>query len=146
MARILFIIETLRISRYVGHEAHKLTGFLRFKEIDQNYLYAEMEPENNIIFLISKHFQKRLANESWIIRDVKRNLISIYNQNIFTIYKEDEIKLLNLKISKQEKDMQNLWKTFYQTVSIKERKNEKCQMNFMPKKYWKYIIEMSDEN
>ena len=26
-----------------------------------------------------------------------------------------------------------------------ERKNKKVQINFMPKKYWKYIIEMSDE-
>ena len=38
------------------------------------------------------------------------------------------------------------WQTFYNTIGIKERKNSRCQMNFMPKKYWPYIIEMSGEN
>ena len=38
------------------------------------------------------------------------------------------------------------WKDFYKTIGIKERKNDRCRMNFMPKKYWKYILEMSDEN
>ena len=45
-----------------------------------------------------------------------------------------------------EKEIQELWKTFYKTVAIKERKNERCRMNFMPKKYWKYIIELEDLN
>ena len=38
-----------------------------------------------------------------------------------------------------------MWKSFYDTIGIKERNNERCRMNFMPKKYWKYIVEMSDK-
>ena len=45
-------------------------------------------------------------------------------------------------MSKDEK----LWKEFFNTIGIKERKNLKCQKNFMPKKYWKNIIEMEKEN
>ena len=32
----------------------------------------------------------------------------------------------------------------FKTIGIESRKNRRCQMNFMPKKYWKYIIEMED--
>ena len=41
--------------------------------------------------------------------------------------------------------MEELWKSFFKTVAIKERLNKKCQQNFMPKKYWKNILEMEDE-
>lgn len=34
---------------------------------------------------------------------------------------------------------------FFKTIGINERKNKKVQINFMPKKYWEYIIEMEDE-
>ena len=39
-----------------------------------------------------------------------------------------------------------MWKTFYNTIGIEERKNNRCRMNFMPKKYWKYILEVGDIN
>ena len=41
--------------------------------------------------------------------------------------------------------IEELWKDFYKIIGINERKNDRCRMNFMPKKYWKYMIEMSDE-
>ena len=39
---------------------------------------------------------------------------------------------------------QELWKMFFKKISIKERKNPRCQMQFMPKKYWKDLIEEPD--
>ena len=38
----------------------------------------------------------------------------------------------------------DLWKSFFNSIGIKERNNYKVQRNFMPKKYWKYITEMED--
>ena len=32
---------------------------------------------------------------------------------------------------------------FFKTISIKERKNPRCQMQFMPKKYWKNLLEVN---
>ena len=42
----------------------------------------------------------------------------------------------------EELFQQELWKSFFKTIGINERKNKKVQINFMPKKYWEYIIEM----
>lgn len=145
MRNIRSVQEALRISRYVGHEVHKMKGFLRFKEMQGNVLYAEMAPENNILFFISKHFKDRLRNELWIIEDTKRCLLSIYDRKDFTIISSKDFKLLKKELSENEEDIEELWKNFYKTIAIKERTNYRCRMNFMPKKYWKYIIEMSDE-
>lgn len=139
------VSEVLRISSYVRNEAHKMKGFLRFKELENNILYAEAEPTNDILFLLSCHFAKRLKNEFWIIKDKKRKIISVYDKKQFVILNENEFQLIQPKESNEEQKFENLWKTFYKTIGIKERKNDRCRKNFMPKKYWKYITEVSDE-
>ncbi|MDR2407664.1 MAG: DUF4130 domain-containing protein, partial [Bacteroidales bacterium] len=45
------------------------------------------------------------------------------------------------KYAAQESRYQELWKTFWRAVAIQERKNPKLQRQFMPKRYWKYLIE-----
>ena len=76
----------------------------------------------------------------WIIKDVNRKILSVYDKNEFYIVDESEFKLLNFTLSDNEESIQNMWKSFYNTIGIKERKNDRCRMNFMPKKYWKYIL------
>lgn len=139
------VSEALRISQYVLHESHKLKGFLRFKELENKVLYAEMEPTNDIIILVSNHFKRRLNKEYWIIRDVKRCLLSIYDRKKFLIIPEDNFIMNTTVLSKEEKEVENLWKVFYKTIGIAERRNERCRKNFMPKKYWKYMIEVEEE-
>lgn len=132
------------ISKYVSNEAHKLKGFIRFKELKNKVLYAEIGPNNNVLEIVSQHFKKRLSNESWIIRDDKRNIMSIYNKGNLMILDSQELDFNNLKTSENEEEIKTLWKQFIKNVTIKERTNLKCQMNFMPKRYWKYICEMED--
>ena len=132
------VSEALRISEYVSHETHKFKGFVRFKELENNVLYAEIEPVNNVLFLISKHFAKRLKNEYWIIKDVKRNILSIYDKKEFIIVSDDEFVLATDKVSDKENLMVDLWKVFYKTIGIGERKNDRCRMNIIPKRYRKY--------
>ena len=137
--------KALGIEHYVGRENHKLKGFLRFRELKNQVLYAEISPENNILSLLSKHFVARLKEENWLIKDVKRNLISIYNKKDYCIVDGAEFKFINFELNDQELEFERLWKLFYKTIAIEERKNLKCQRNFMPKKYWKYILEVSEE-
>ena len=52
----------------------------------------------------------------------------------------------NIKIpelSKEEKQFQDFWKTFFNTISIKERSNPRLQMQYMPKKYWQDLTELN---
>lgn len=145
MRNLKCVSEVLRISQYVLHEAHKMKGFLRFRELKNKILYAEMEPQNDILILISSHFQKRLPNEYWMIKDVKRGVYSLYNKKNVFYCLEEEFLLDSILLSEEEKKVEELWKLFYKTIGIKERKNDRCRRNFMPKKYWKYITEVRDE-
>ena len=138
------VVEIEKLSKYVGREAHKLKGFLRFKEME-NFLYAEVEPTNNVIGILAYHFKNRLSNESWIIKDTKRNIYALYDTKKVVYLTDEDIIKLNLNMSNNEELMEDLWKTFFKTVAIKERYNPKCQMNFMPKKYWKNMLEMENE-
>lgn len=145
MRNLKSVTKSLKIAKYVSNETHKLKGFLRFKELENNLLYAEIAPENNILFLLSKHFKNRLKNEYWLIKDTKRNILSLYDKKEFYLINGENFIMEQIKLSSSEENIEKLWKKFYQTIGIQERKNERCRMNFMPKKYWQYIIEMSDE-
>ena len=69
------VFKLQKLSKYVRMEAHRLKGFLRFKEINNHILYATFAPENDILDILSKHFKARLKNECWMIEDEKRNKI-----------------------------------------------------------------------
>lgn len=145
MRNLKCVSECLRISQYVKRENHKYKGFVRFKELDNYVLYSEIEPENNILFLLSTHFKNRLKNENWIIKDIKRGIVSVYDKKKLYILDANDFILPSQKESEVERHYQEMWKEFYKTIGIKERKNDRCRMNFMPKKYWKHIIEMEEK-
>ena len=64
MRNLKYVNKALNIAHYVKREAHRMKGFVRFKELNNNILYAEFAPENNIIFLIAKHFKNVIMNRS----------------------------------------------------------------------------------
>ena len=137
--------KVIKISQMVRNECHKYKGFVRFRELQNHILYAEIEPTSDCLRLLSNHFQKRLKNEYWIIKDVKRNILSLYDRNKYILVDADTLSFETILESEEEKTIGELWKTFYKTIGIQERRNERCRMNFMPKKYWKYMLEVEEE-
>lgn len=122
----------------VSREIGKYMGLLRFSEVDNNLFYAQFEPTNDIIVPISHFFKERLKSVKWIIHDVKRNKMCIYDFKRLRFCKNVNI---TLKFSNHEHLYQTLWKSYFKTMAIEERKNYKLQRQNMPKKYWKYLIE-----
>jgi len=145
MRNLKCVNVTLKISGHVSHEIHKLKGFLRFKETKNKFLYAEVEPTNDILYFLAEHFRERLKNENYLILDKKRKKVCMYDAKKIYFLKEEDFLSLNLELETEEKNIQDLWKTFFDTIAIQERRNEKCQRSFMPKKYWKYMIEMESK-
>lgn len=145
MIRIDSVNESIKISKYVREETHKLKGFLRFKKMKNNFYYGEISPTNNVIGLLSNHFSKRLKEDYWIIKDTDRGIYAIYDKKKVIYLTNDEVISLNLESSDSEELIEDLWKTFHKTVAIASRENRRCQQNFMPKKYWKNMLEMESE-
>lgn len=140
-----YVLSCVKTSEYISRENHKFKGFTRFKKMEDDIYYAEINPSNNILFLLSNHFKKRMQYDYWIIKDVNRNIYSVYNKEDFVIVDQETFKIKDFKESEDEKKFSNLWCEFYKTIGIDARKNDRCRMNFMPKKYWKYILEVREE-
>jgi len=120
--------------RYV----HKMYGFVRFEELEDEMLYAKIESKFNILPFLGKHFSKRLDGCDFIIHDTKRELA--YTNGIIHQVADFETPTL----SENEAKFQKLWKLFFEKVSIKERKNPKLQQNWVPLLYRKYMTEFID--
>ncbi|ADK16076.1 MULTISPECIES: TIGR03915 family putative DNA repair protein [Clostridium] len=133
------IILVDKYTRKVTSEAHNFNGFVRFKEIAPLSFYAPIEPDHNILPLILNHFTKRFSDQNFIIHDLKRELAIIYNKKaaIITEFKKEDAKILNSADGKFEA----LWKTFYKSVNIEERKNLRLRSRCMPRRYWNHLTE-----
>ena len=136
---ISYVFKVINLRRRALAECHKLKGLLRFQEIGDNLCYASIHPDNNILEPLGHHFIKRLPSMSFIIHDKNRNLCFIYNNKDYRIISSENIKLPSTTSS--EIAYQELWKLFFKTIAIRERTNSRCQMQFMPKKYWQDLIE-----
>lgn len=127
--------------RRVSLEAHRFTGFVRFQKIDNNFYYSSIEPDHNVLPIISNHFTKRFSDQNFIIHDLKRNLALFFNQSDYIITELSENEAKDLLLNNND-DIKDLWKVFYKSVNIKERKNLKLQKRQMPKRYWKHLTEI----
>ncbi|NPV39004.1 MAG: DUF4130 domain-containing protein [Brevinematales bacterium] len=132
--------KVMRIRRAYFFEVHRFQGLVRFREIG-GWLYGPIEPTYHILPYLWGHFRRRLPQERWILHDVRRDVAVLFDKEIhwasgFVL--QDTLSRLE---SEKEKEIQALWKSFYQSIAIPERKNPRQQRQMMPKKYWKYLVE-----
>lgn len=139
MLTISYVYKVISLRERVSAECHKFKGLLRFVDVGNNLFYSSIHPDNNIIEPLGHHFIKRLPTQNFIIHDKNRNLGFLYNGKTYQIKELPVFSLPNF--SEEEKMYQELWKSFFKSVTINERTNRRCQMQFMPKKYWEDLIE-----
>ena len=141
---VLFIQQT---SRKVHREKHRMEAFVRFQLTKDGLYYCLIQPDYNVLTLISNHFEKRYADQRWLIYDSLRKYGLYYD-----LQKVEEVSLnfetdLNNKTALQEicdekeELYQQLWRTYFSSVNIAARKNMKLHIQHMPKRYWRYLVE-----
>lgn len=118
--------------RHLSGELEKLRGFIRFSDYN-GVLGAEIEPKNQVLPLLRKHFCARYANEQLFIYDRTHHELLLYSRGRSRILFVDSLELE--PPDAQELQYRKLWKCFYETIEIKERHNERCQNTFLPKRY-----------
>lgn len=139
------VAKVARYSRQVTLEAHRFTGFVRFKKVGDMAFYASIEPDNNILPLILKHFEDRFRDQDFIIHDLRRSSALMYSKDtkssmIVELSKEKGTLLSNMEDT--EGDFENLWRQFYKSATIKERINPRLQKRSMPTRYWNHLTEL----
>ncbi len=121
------------LANKVGGEAHRFKGFVRFKELADKTLYAKIEPDHNILPLLTGHFRARLGGFNWVIHDARRGTAAFYFDKKLILAPLEAARAL--EFDGKEAEVQALWKHFFKTVAIKERINPKLQRQNVPLKY-----------
>lgn len=134
------VLNIDKISKKVSYEKHRFTGFVRFKEVN-NVLYSAIEPDFNILPIIANHFKNRLANEYFIIHDIKRNVAIVYDTNDYYLTSLSELQKDKLLSAKDSGEYEALWKQYFKSTNIKERENPRLQSRMMPKRYRNHMME-----
>lgn len=131
----------LKANRHLKKEKHLYLGIIRFYKANDVYI-SVIKPKNRIIPLIAHHFTQRFANQKFMIYDANNKQALLYEHNRISMVKAESIDLPEM--DDDERNMQKLWKLFYDTIAIKERYNPRCRMNFMPKRTWDLLPEMQN--
>lgn len=141
------VLELKKLAKKVNREAHRMTAFVRFKLTKDNLFYAIVEPDYNVLPLITAHFKGRYADQRWLIYDAKRKYGIYYDlETVSTVeldFREgtDSGKAIAEICDEREEFFQELWRRYFSSVNIKARKNMKLHIQHMPKRYWKYLTE-----
>ncbi len=143
------VLEISKIAKMVGREKHRMEAFVRFKLTKDGIYFANIEPDFDVLPVISKHFESRYADQKWLIYDLKRRYGIFYDlQKVETIELTFEPQLNPTKNSteifdEKEFEFQKLWKEYFTSTNITERKNLKLHIQHVPRRYWKYLSEKS---
>jgi probable DNA metabolism protein len=134
------VLRVSKVAKMVGREKHRMEAFVRFQLTEKDIWYATVEPDFNVLPLIIKHFKSRYADQKWLIADVKRDYGIYYDlEKTHILYGEILEKITPL--NETEKAYQRLWKAYFKSTNIVERKNMKLHVQHIPLRYWKYLSE-----
>lgn len=124
------------------HEAHLLTGFVRFSDFG-GFLAAVISPKNKVIPLIADHFTDRFSGENFLIYDKTHRMALVYCDRRAEIMENIDFEMP--AAGEEELSFRKLWREFYNAIGIEQRYNPRCRMNLMPKRFWENMTEMQEE-
>lgn len=138
-----YVHRVFELARFTANEAHFHIEFIRFRELQNQILYSEISPKNNIITFIMPHFADRLPLENFVVYDEKRNIYAIHpaGKEWYLFAGEAKAEEQFQCFSQGEEKYSDLFYHFFQTIAIKERNNPGLQRNMLPIRYRKYMTE-----
>ncbi len=146
------VLEVTNIARKVLHEQLRMKQFMRFQKAKDGTYLAVVSPDHNVLPLVIDHFADRFNDQPWLIYDAHRHYGYYYEGRghpvHITFENEADIpfsladgKLRDDVLSSDDQLLQDLWRTYFKAICIRERINPRKQLNDMPRRYWKYMTE-----
>lgn len=141
------VLEVHNWHKKVMREAERVLMFVRFQKTADNIYYSPFQPRYNVLPISIKHFKDRYADQKWMIYDVDRAYGYYYD-----LHDIQEVRFTNAefnvdgKIDKsilntEEALYQDLWKNYFESTTIQERRNMRLHVQHLPKRFWKYLPE-----
>lgn len=141
------ILDFSRMWKRVDWERTRLVQFIRFQKTADGIYFAAVGPQKNALPLVVPHFRDRFSDQPWIIYDIRRSYGFYHNLTEVTQITLDNASLasdgrLPHEMLAEDEDLyQELWRTYFRSICIKERINPRKHRQDMPERYWKYLTE-----
>jgi probable DNA metabolism protein len=141
------VLGLSQIAKKVSRERHRMKAFIRFEKGANQLFHALVKPDYNVLPLIAGHFERRYTDQPWVIYDELRHYGLYYDlkQVQEVIFEDAGINAIALPedvaLDAGEQLYVTLWKDYFNSTNIKERKNMKLHIQHVPKRYWRYLTE-----
>ena len=146
------VLALAQWAKQVGREKHRMEAFVRFKKCKDGLFLSLVRPDFNVLPLISKHFKARYQDQRWLIYDEKRrygiyyDLDSVHQVNLNANEIDENLNKGSsqnflIELDDQEELYDQLWKDYFKSVNIVARDNPKLHVQYVPKRYWRYMNE-----
>ena len=147
------ILAVTNIARKVNHEQHRMKQFIRFQKAKDGTYLAVISPDHNVLPLVIDHFADRFNDQPWLIYDAKRHYGFYYDgtgEPVRITFADESSVTFNLAngrlnadvLSDDDQLLQDLWRTYFKAICIRERLNPRKQLQDMPRRYRKYLTEL----
>ena len=131
------------MNKSLDWEQDKFQGFVRFEE-HGGMLCGVIHPKNHILPLLQGHFCARYPEEDFLIYDASHQSV--------LLWQDHKAQLLQLAQplelpppDAREQMLQQMWKQFYDTLAISQRRSEQGRMTHCPKRFWGDLVELRDQ-
>ena len=146
------VLALAQWAKQVGREKHRMEAFVRFKKCKDGLFLSLVRPDFNVLPLIERHFRARYQDQKWLIYDEKRNyglyfdLKTVHQVNMEVADVDQNYALgfsqsFNIELDDEEILYDQLWKDYFKSVNIQARQNLKLHIQYVPKRYWRYMNE-----
>jgi probable DNA metabolism protein len=132
-----------RLARAVWREAHRLKGFVRFREVTDGYYYAQISPEFRVLPLLGRHFAERFRDQSWVIHDHRRSEALLHDAG-HRAWGLIPLELIDTpRFTGQEEEFTALWRRYFARLAVAERANPRLQRQKVPLKCREFLPEFT---
>lgn len=131
----------------VSRERHRMKAFVRFVKSSENLYTALIEPDFNVLPLVTNFFKNRFADQHWLIYDLRRNYGYHYDGHaVQEVSRSNDERIsdpysFEVEVDPRELEFQHLWITYFKSTNIESRKNIKLHLKHVPRRYWNYLVE-----
>ena len=139
------VLAVTNIARRVLHEQLRMKQFIRFQKAKDGTYLGVVSPDHNVLPIVIDHFQDRFNDQPWLIYDAKRHYGYYYERlrvgeqssgighaaPIRVTFEDEAAVPFDLRNGKMDADVlsdndqlfQDLWRTYFKAICIKERMN-----------------------
>ncbi len=128
-------------ARTVGRELHRLKGLVRFRRLQDGTLWGPIGPDTNVIAPLALYFRGRMPSEAWMLHDLGRGLAVRWDGHTLDWVDHDALPPVEPALAEEEPEYQAFWQAYFRTIAVPERRNPRLQRQYMPVRYWQYLVE-----